>query len=179
MNRFFFILLLFLISCEDNNYLKDFKTRFDRNSGKLTASFSLNISIPDNMEKNLKMFSVSSILISAVIYDSDKKIISRNSIQRIVRYDRWNDVFSVKDSYALYTLSYHDYKSMEKSLMAFENVPFVINDEGAVKNFMIIDYDVNVRSVEFPEPFKFIEYYVKSDNIRISNTKYKFYAENY
>lgn len=178
MNRtILFLLLILLISCDTGDHLSSFKATHSNNN-RLYISFRLSYDVPSNLGKNLKMFSSAEMEINIDISDPDKKTIASQTVYRSIKYDRWNEVYSMKDSFSDNERTFSDFLSMKDILYEFSNIPFDMKSAEYGTKKLCMTYGFTIKSVEFDQPFKFIEFYLKTDNMKSGRNKKYFYVEN-
>jgi hypothetical protein len=179
MNRIVLLLaVLSLLSCQRSDHMTGFNAEAKPSANQILLSFKLDFAVPSNLEKNLKMFSVAEIKLKLKIFDHDNNLLFFEDISRTIKYDRWNGVYSIKDSYSATNRSFNDYKSVEGQIYEFSNIALTLKKPEFLDMELILNYDFAFRSVDFLQPFKFIEYYVKSDNMQVKNNKKLFYVKN-
>jgi hypothetical protein len=172
-----FFLIIFLFSCSNKDYTSHINAKISKENKILYLNVELDYPIPKKLQENLKMFSHSNIKLNMKIYNSKNEIIFMNNIERVIKYDRWNNYYTIKDSYLLSEKKFPDFESIRKNINKFENIPFYFNNQEDITNQLMINYDFYLKSVDFIEPFKIIEYNEQLGNIKKMNNKYKFYVE--
>ncbi|OHD12138.1 MAG: hypothetical protein A2086_10890 [Spirochaetes bacterium GWD1_27_9] len=170
MNKlFFFLLALFFFACTNTNTYQYFNTNLIEKDKILYLDIILNFEIPEKLQSNLKMFSYANIKIKFQVLNNKNKVISIKTIDRVIKYDRWNKIYIIKDSFSFIEKKYDNFISMKNDLYSFNNIPIQLDNLDEVKNNLIIKYDFFLKSVDFLPPFKFIEYNIKFGNIEKKN----------
>jgi hypothetical protein len=170
-------LILILVSCSSHETIKAFKSEISKEEHRIYLDLELNYNVPEKLKSNISMFSYCKLLLNLKLLNSNNKNISNLKIERIIKYDRWNNYYLIKDSYELYEKKLFDFEEVKKTVNVFNRLPFQFQSTGEITDHMKLEYDYYLKSVEFVEPFKFIEYSMGLGNIRDLNNKYEFYVK--
>lgn len=164
-------IILFFFSCNRQNDFVYIKEDADGRGGVI--KFDLNIDIPDNLKSNLDRFLEAKIVVNIKIYQK-KEMIQNFDITRSIKYDRWNNVYTIFNSYSMYKIKYYSYSKLISDLSKFEGVPVNINSD-ITDGKMVLSYEL--ISVNFPPPFKILEFSKRDENIKKKNMTYYIYEE--
>ncbi len=138
----------------------------------------LNVARPKNLYSTLKMFNYSTIFLDLEIY-CDKTFIGKSPIIRKIKYDRWNDLYLIENSYLYGDIRFKDFDSMFSEIYKFKKIEIAADNNlnGYKNKEFSINYDFYLNSMEFLPPFKIIEYNREFDNIKIKNKSCKLYVK--
>jgi len=169
--------LIVLASCSNTSKITKINPKISAENKTLYLDLSLNYPVPEKMQNNLKMFSKSKIILNLKIYNSKKKIVFVNNIDRTIIYDRWNNNYVIKDSYSFDEKKFIKFDLVKKNIYTFESIPFYYSNLDDISNPMLLNYDFYLKSIDLVQPFKLIEYYSDFGNIKSVNNMCKFYVE--
>jgi hypothetical protein len=170
--------LIILVSCSRHESIKAFKSEILRDENTIYLDIELNYAMPDKLKSNLGMFSYCKQNLNLRILNLNNKLISSFKIERIIKYDRWNNYYLIKDSYNLNERKLLNFEDIKKTINIFNKIPFKYKNSPDITKSMKLEFDYYLKSVDFVEPFKFIEYTKGLGNIKDLNNKYEFYVEN-
>jgi hypothetical protein len=123
------------------------------------------------------MFSYCKMNFNLRILDMQNKIVSGINVERIIRYDRWNNYYLIKDSFNPNERKLLNFEDIAKNINVFNKIPVKFKNASQIKGRMKLEFDYYLKSVDFVEPFKFIEYTMGLGNIRYMNNRYEFNIE--
>ena len=165
------IIILFFFSCNRQSDFVYLKKGIDGQGDVIY--FDLKIDIPDNLKSNLDRFLEAKIVVNIKIYQ--KKILIQNfDITRSIKYDRWNNIYTIYNSYSMHKIKYYSFSKLIFDLSKFEGVPVNINSD-ITEGRMVLSYEL--ISVNFPPPFKILEFSKRDENIKKKNKTYYIYEE--
>ena len=166
------IFIITLFSCQKSYYIDEL--RGNNVNGSITFDLDLNIEIPHELKNNLVRFSYAKINLGATAFQNKKKL-DNILIERTIRYDRWNDMFIIKNSNTLFDARFSNYKDMVKELTLFKDLRFKRSESSEDK--YDIDIDFTLLSTYFPAPLKILEFDKRFGNIKKRNLKFLLYAK--
>jgi len=174
-NRYFYVCIyfLFILGCSSNVQKVDIEAKLLGKTNQLLLNLSFQMITSQKLESIIKMFNYSTINVNIRI-KSNGNIIANNSIERKIKYDRWNDVFTIEDSYLNVTRKYNNFANLLDDIYIFKNIVF--NVEIDKNKEYILNYDFYLKSIEFVPPFVLIQYNKEFGNIKIKNRSCKFYV---
>ena len=174
-NLLLLLSILIILSCSQNSLTSNIRAKYNKETNVLQLNLYFNINITRAIEENLEKFSYANIYLDIFIFNKNKEQISNAKIIRFIKFDRWNNVYILKDSSDSLEKKYYSFKDLSDKILNFYDINMKVNN--SFINPVLIKYDFYLKSIELAPPFKIIEDNDLFGNIKRTNKEITVYAK--